>query len=285
MEKNLLSVIITSYKREAAIVERAIVSVIAQTYPLIEILLVDDNQDDSSWSSELKKMASTYSEVHYIKQIGNQGACEARNLGIEHSQGEYIGFLDDDDTWEKEKATEQIALFSTNVGLVYCLGKSIVENGSQQEIYPYVNALMFKKEVTFEDMLSADYIGSTSQAIVKKECFEVCGCFDKNLLARQDYEMWIRLTKQFRALGVEKPLFNHYIHPGEQISKNSYKSMQGYEYVYKKYHNEYDKNVFAREKIFYSIAMAAFRVNFKKYIYYRTKNILCKIEIKFKNRG
>ena len=120
-----VSGIITTYGRKANLVERAIVSMEVQTYPMFEIILVDDNQNDSPLCMELEDMCSLHPMVKYVKQDGNMGACAARNLGIENSSGEFIGFLDDDDEWLPEKIESQIKVFDScdaSIGLVSVSG-------------------------------------------------------------------------------------------------------------------------------------------------------------------
>ena len=105
---DLLSVIIPTYHRELPIVQRAIDSVINQSYPYIEAIVVDDNESISAFSQKLKSYCKQHGII-YIKQFGRAGACNARNLGVANSTGKYIAFLDDDDEWFPSKASEQIA--------------------------------------------------------------------------------------------------------------------------------------------------------------------------------
>ena len=89
----LLSVIIPTYQRDLKLLDRAINSVLNQDYPSIEILIVDDNELVNEYSSQLKEYCNKDTSIRYLRQNGNIGACAARNLGIEHALGEYIGFF------------------------------------------------------------------------------------------------------------------------------------------------------------------------------------------------
>ena len=173
-----VSGIITTYRREAAIVEHAISSMLMQTYPLLEIIVVDDNVNENRLCSEIRDMCGKYQNVIYIKQDGNKGACSARNLGIEHARGEYLAFLDDDDRWLPEKIEKQIRAFQQadgSVGLVYCRGILLDENTNVESDY-YTNS-HFLKNARFEDMLEFDHVGSTSNPLIRKRCFEAVGGF------------------------------------------------------------------------------------------------------------
>lgn len=247
-----VSAIITSYKRKPEVLLRAIRSVENQTYKIYEIIVVDDNVSGSDYSHWLQD-ALKNENIIYIKQTtgnGNAGACAARNLGAAYARGDYIAFLDDDDEWHPHKIEEQIRLFNNkNAGLVFCLGTTVNENYDPPKIYDYYTLEIYKKEVTFEDILSKDHVGSTSNPLIKKDCFNLCKGFDIHMPARQDYDLWIRMSEHFRILGVEKKLFTHYIHRGEQISKNSRRSMDAYIRLYQKNYNAYQKNPIAKYHI------------------------------------
>lgn len=245
----MVSVIITSYKRPVDVVERAVMSVLTQTYSDLEVLIVDDNHDNSPESEQLAQAFTGRDRVRYIKQDGNKGACAARNLGIEKAQGEFIGFLDDDDTWEKDKLEVQLARFEGNdetVAMVYCLGDVIVCTTNPPTVEEYYTTKLFKDEITFKDQLKYDYIGSTSQALIRKSCLVALGGFDESLPARQDYEMWLRISKDYRILGVNKVLFHYYQHDMVQITKSPKKALTGYRIVYNKYKKYYkaDKSAY-----------------------------------------
>lgn len=234
--------IITTYKREANVVKRAIQSMQTQTYPLLEIIVVDDNGTDDPLCAELKVVCENYCNVTYVKQDGNKGACAARNLGIEKAKGEYLAFLDDDDEWLPDKIEKQIEVFSKtekNVGLVSVSGYLFNEDSGEKD--DYFNYKTFDPNPTFKDMLAMDYVGSTSQPLIKAECFRKVGGFANEQPARQDYEMWLRISRVYKIVCLKDQLFVHRIHEGEQISKNPKKAQRGYLNIYKWYRDDYRK--------------------------------------------
>lgn len=248
--KETVSGIITTYKREAYIVDRAIKSMIAQTYSLFEIIVVDDNDNDSSFCLELKTLCDQYELVKYIKQDGNKGACAARNLGIENAKGYFIAFLDDDDEWLPEKIEKQIGIFrktDDRVGLVSVSGYLLNEDTNEKSYY--FNYKMYKPSPSFQDMLSGDYVGSTSQPLIKAECFKKLGGFAVNQPARQDYEMWLRISRYYQIACSLELLFIHRMHDGEQISRNTKRAQQGYLNIYRWYKADYKKNPIAEQSI------------------------------------
>ena len=246
--------VITTYKRDAEVVEKAIKSMLSQTYPLKEIIVVDDNFDDSEFCAPLKEMCSKYDIVKYIKQDGNKGACAARNLGIENATGEFVAFLDDDDKWLPEKIEKQINIFNNvteNVGIVYCGG--VIKNLNTNEEKDYYNIKKIKDDLKFEDFLAFDYVGSTSNPLIQKKVFDDVGGFWEEQPARQDYEMWIRISQKYKIIGIPYKLFIHTIHNGEQISRSSKRAYIGYKNIYKRYIQFYKKNIKAEDSILSAI--------------------------------
>ncbi|MDD3185472.1 MAG: glycosyltransferase family 2 protein [Anaerostipes sp.] len=250
MKSKLVSAIITTYKRRSKMLDKAVQSVLMQTYDNMELLIVDDNKNNNPLCAELRQYVDSLKnqKVRYIKQKGNKGACAARNLGMECAKGDYFAFLDDDDLWEPEKIEKQVKLFQNDsIGMVFCKGVEINDNTNPPKIYDYYSTKTFKSEVNFDDMINWDYIGTTSQAIITRKCWEKVGGFYEKLPARQDYEMWIRISLDFRILGVPEPLFQYIQHGEEQITKSFWKAFQGNRLLYKKHKNDRSNCSFKRD--------------------------------------
>ena len=235
----LVSVIITTYNREFDIIERAVKSVISQTYEPLELIVVDDNPKESAYRANIEDGMKKYPQAVYIKHDINSGAQISRNDGIKAAKGDYLAFLDDDDIWFENKLDCQMRCFTENVGLVYCKGYSVIVKDDEEKVIPYNMSKHFINRLTFEDMLYGDYIGTTTQAVISREAIDACGMFDVDMPARQDYEMWIRISRQFECVGAEEYLFYHYIHEGEQISKNYTKILKGFKNIRRKYKKYY----------------------------------------------
>lgn len=104
--KDLVSVIIPMYNAEKYI-EDTIESVINQTYKNLEIIVVDDNSSDNS-SLIIEKLKKIDTRIVYIKLNENKGVANARNTGINISNGRFIAFVDSDDMWKKDKVEKQL---------------------------------------------------------------------------------------------------------------------------------------------------------------------------------
>ena len=107
-----VTAVVTTYKRSWDGISRAIDSILAQTCPVCELLLVDDNDEDSAYSADLREKAKAYPLVRYVPMGKNGGVSKARNRGMQEAKGEYIAFLDDDDEWLPDKLETQLAVFA-----------------------------------------------------------------------------------------------------------------------------------------------------------------------------
>ncbi len=247
-----VSAVITTYGRGFDVLSRSINSVLNQSYTDIELILVDDNGLNTPLQKEIESKIKLYENVKYIINNTNKGAQESRNSGIANSNGDCIAFLDDDDEWEYNKIEEQIKYVKPDVGLVYSLGKTVNEDSNT--VIDYTEPNQFRETITFEDLLFSDFVGTTSQALIPKYVFNEVGLFDVSQKARQDYEMWLRISKKYKCVGVKKSLFKHFVYDGEQISKNKSKCISGLLNIYNKYKDDYKNNATASYHLCYIIS-------------------------------
>lgn len=209
----LVSVVVPTYNREETI-SRCIKSVFEQTYRNIEIIVVDDGSTDRT-KKEINKFDSD--RLNYIRHKDNKGANAARNTGIDASNGDYIAFLDSDDQWHPEKVSKQIEVFEqseSDVGLVYTGVVRRGPNGEKAYRIPKYRGEIYKEQ------LMLDRIGPTSSPMIKRKCFDEVGIFNTDLSARQDYEMWLRITEAFNIDYVDEFLVTLYIDTENRISSN-----------------------------------------------------------------
>lgn len=238
MEDVLVSAIITSYKRQPEIVERAVVSILNQTYKNIEVIVVDDSPADYELRDAVQETVLKYQDrVKYIRHEKNMGACAARNTGIDNSKGEYLAFLDDDDFWRENKIEQQLKkALETGAGLVYCECLIIVEETDYQRLFIPKQ----KKGNVYDELMKGNFIGSTSFPLIKRECFENCGKFDPLQPAAQDYDVWVRIAQKYDVDYVEEVLVDYYEISGDCITKNTAKRIKGHERLFEK-HKDYLK--------------------------------------------
>ena len=184
-----VSVVVPTFNRKETL-PRALESIQRQTYDDLETIVVDDGSTDGTRAL----ISEQFQSITYIKHKENSGGSAARNTGIQAATGRYIAFLDSDDEWKPEKIERQVEYLQRRDeewGAVYT-GFEKVRNGKTEFVRsPSAAGDIYKRQ------LSRDFVGPTSTVLVRKRCFDAVGGFREDLPARQDYEMWLRISKEF----------------------------------------------------------------------------------------
>jgi len=249
MIKNpMVSVIIPTYN-QANFIDKAIKSVLKQTYQDFEIIVIDDGSTDNT--EEIIRCFKD-KRVKYIKKYKkNRGISVARNIGIKVARGKYVALLDSDDEWLPEKLDKQIKILqdgSPELGAVYSNLCYIDENGKN------TNKLRNPKKegYIYEDLLGKNHVGAPSTLLIRKECFHQVGLFDDLLNAQQDWDMWIRIAKYYRFALIKIPLVKYRLH-SNQLSKNLGVKIITANRILVKYANELEKRPRAHSKHYFYI--------------------------------
>jgi len=226
-ETPLVSIIIPTYNR-AGFLKEAIKSVLAQTYKNIEVIVVDDGSTDNT-----PKLVKQFTDkrIIYLRQE-NKGASSARNKGIESARGNYIAFLDSDDIWLPQKIEKQLKIFNIsrcNPGLVYTGIQYMDYDGNLKK---QKKIIRFRGNI-LKRLLRKNIPGVGSTMLVKKECFEKCGLFDKRLPSRTDLDMLIRISRYFTVDRVAEILALERIHD-KRITADIGSKIKGRELLFKK---------------------------------------------------
>ena len=205
-----VSVVIPAYNH-ARFLPDALESVLAQTFRDFEVLVVDDGSTDNTG----EVVAAFAPRVRYIHQH-NGGPSRARNTGIRHTTGEYVAFLDADDTWMPEKLALQVGYLDTHpdAGLVFT--KVMVTTEAGQQLYTYPHRYRYERRA-FERLLLWSY-GSMNVVMLRRLCFDKLGFFDESLRAAEDWDMWLRAAPYFRFGYLDRPL-GTYRQSGHSVSR------------------------------------------------------------------
>lgn len=223
--KPLVSVIVTTYNGATrGYLDKAINSVLSQTYPNFEIIIVNDGSSDGT-----KDICSKYfadSRVKYFEQE-NKGISAARNTGIRGSRGDYICFLDDDDVYKREKLNTQVRFFQNHpdkqAGMVYHSIDIIDGQGSIiGEQSHQADGRIFEK-LFFENL-----VDGTCSVMIKKEVFDKIGMFREEMISDEDNEMWMRIAKHYPVYSFPERLSQVRIHPRGRLM-NHEKRMEFYQ--------------------------------------------------------
>jgi glycosyltransferase involved in cell wall biosynthesis len=253
IEYDLISVIIPTFNR-ASLTRDALFSVYQQSHRPIELIVVDDGSTDNTEEVVLAFKSQNDSDVFnviYVHQA-NAGGNVARNKGIGFATAEYIAFLDSDDLWmpmKLEKQLTQIKGFD-NIGAVYC---GLVElNMEMPGVIDVVNR-KFPQGNIHNQLLVRDVTAPTSTYLIRKAAFEKVGFFNEILQARQDWEMWIRISNDFLILAVPENLVFYRKHNGERTISNPTKELNANDYIFSKY----IKGQFFKNPVLYLNALSA----------------------------
>lgn len=191
---------------------------------------MDDGSTDGT--DEIVKEISD-KRVQYIRYENNQGACHARNVGIENAQGEYIAFQDSDDDWDDRKLEEQLnCLQQTKADLVFC---QLVSKGEKIAYYP--NKAVEQGYISHKAAL-ASFMSSTQTFLGKTECIKQIK-FDEQMPRFQDWDFLIRFTDSYTAFYQRAPLAVQFI-GGDSVSHNAKKGYDAVVRMIKKYGKDID---------------------------------------------
>lgn len=194
--QGLVSVVIPTYKR-ADKLKRAIDSVTGQTYPELEILVVNDNEADDEYTERLKRLFSDIKDprVHLIMQEKHINGAAARNAGIKAARGEYIAFLDDDDLWDKRKIERQVDTLSSldgSYGAVSTLFRSFLDDKIISRSLPYKDGRIW------EDILLRNVDVTTCSILIRRTALDETGYFDENLSRHQEVQLLACLAHRYK---------------------------------------------------------------------------------------
>ncbi len=213
---NRVSAIITCYNY-GNYLEGCIQSVLAQTVPVHEIVIVDDGSTDDT---ETVLQHYEGRDRFVIIRQHNQGQAHAKNEGARHASGELIAFLDADDRWDPSKNALQLPIFDDpSIAVVYSHVRYIDEHDAPIQLPPAVPQLSARRGRVTGPLFIDNFIPFSS-AMIQRTKFEAAGGFDESLRMGIDWDLWLRLSVENAFEFVPQPLLIYRVgHPG-QMSKN-----------------------------------------------------------------
>lgn len=231
----MISVIIPTYNRERTIL-RSIDSVLRQTYDDIEVIVVDDCSTDRT-GEVISGIGD--SRVRYYRLEVNQGACTARNKGIELARGDHIAFQDSDDIWLPQKLEKQLAaLMDNSADVCFCkLEKHCIDDSRLPYMFPEVKGSRF---FSHRDMYLSSKASTQTILAKKRVCDDIR--FDSKVRKAQDYDWTIRASEKYSFFYLDEPLAVQYLQD-DSISVSGVKgSIEAREYFLRKYQYKFSSD-------------------------------------------
>lgn len=209
-----VSVVIPVFNK-AKWIEETLTSVLHQSYKDWEAIIVDDGSTDNSLSV-IRAFTDHNPGVWKIISQKNQGQCKARNVGIEHSSGEYVAFLDGDDLWAENKLEAQVRILDKETGaaLVICPYLIYDEEGKNRNIR-FVLHRNSKKMLRNWLGLRGFGGGTESTGLVRRNLLAKLGGFDLSLSTSAGLDLTIRLGELGDILFSKDTYMKYRIHTGQ----------------------------------------------------------------------
>lgn len=206
----LVSVIIPAYRAEKFI-ETTLRSVLGQTYPHLEVIVIDDGNCDRT-PDIVKALMREDPRIILLRQP-NAGVAAARNLGIQFANGEIIAPIDADDIWYPQNLEKQVQAMmqgGDTVGLVYAWSLDINEF---EKPTGGMRASLISGH-TFATLICHNFIGNSSAAIFRRSCLEKLGAYSTALLqcnaqGCEDWDLYLRIAKTYQVRCVPEFLIGY----------------------------------------------------------------------------
>lgn len=205
-----ISVVIPAYNAVDTIVD-ALNSVVEQTSPVSEIIVVDDASTDNTVQAIEHWTAMHPGRVQLIRQAKNTGPAGARNRGVHAASGTWIAFLDGDDAWLPDRIAHQSAVLEAHPDVALLCGTT-VSNTLEKTIQEALDVSRVKP-LEIADLVSHNPI-ATSTVLAKRDALLKAGLFDEQFRGPEDYDLWLRMVVRFHCVLMEAPLAVYRVTPG-----------------------------------------------------------------------
>lgn len=209
-----VSVVVSCYNY-ARFLPEAVASLQSQTYPNVEILIVDDGSTDDTPAVAARLAADP--RVVSVRQA-NEGQAGAKNTGIRRATGEFIAFLDADDRWDPKKLEKQMRLFADpDVGVVFSRMKPVNEAGVPVATRDTAPERQPRRGRVTEALFFDNFVPFSS-AVVRRSVFDRVGVMDTAISMGIDWDLWLRASVHFSFDFVDEELMEYRMGHAGQMS-------------------------------------------------------------------
>lgn len=209
VSSDLISIIMPAYNAERTL-SQSISSVMNQTWPDWELIIVDDCSNDHTADIILKYERSD-SRIRHIKNAKNSGAACSRNYGVAQARGSWIAFLDSDDCWEPEKLALQLEFAQQMQARFTFTGSAFMdESGCRLS-----HQLTVPDQITFRQLLKQNVISCSSVMIRRDLILQYPMGSDR---MHEDFAVWLQILREnhMKAYGLNRPLLIYRLSPSSK---------------------------------------------------------------------
>ena len=218
----------------APFLPHAVDSVLAQSHPHLEVIVVDDGSTDGTRESMARYGGEPRVRYHYQT---NGGVSAARNSGLRLARGAIIGLCDADDMWAPAKLERQLPHFTRpEIGVVYTDAQWVDAAGSPLPTRAWGGEHRVSGRITAELFVRNMVTGSTS--LIRRECFDKVGYYDESLTAAEDYDLWLRISTEYEFAYLDEVTYLYRRWDG-QTSRNSVKVVDSNVRVLQRFQGQY----------------------------------------------
>lgn len=216
-----ISVIMPCYNA-AAFVEEAVNCVMNQTYPDVELVVVDDGSTDGSVEI-LQQLATRYSPRLTLLFQNHLGPYPARNLGLKHAHGGCVAFLDADDYWTPDCLEKlSVAMADEQADIAYCGWQNVGMGAPGTD--PYIPPDYSQMDTAAEFLRSCPW--PIHAALVRRDAIDAVKGFSERRFSAMDYDFWLRLYAHTQKIvRVPEVMAFYRWHDKGQISKTKWKQV------------------------------------------------------------
>lgn len=208
--------VILPYYNGSKFIQEAVDSILAQTYTEFELLLIDDGSPDKAEADFLAGLVTAKKDgrIKYYRK-NNGGLSETRNFGIDHSDGEFIAFIDQDDLWDRDKLSLQADIFRMGESVKFiCTDAKII--GEKTEEMRIGEKWRFKDGMipgTFSQLLKGSFVACSSVAF-RRFVINGAGYSNRAYVVVPDYEYFLRLSEKMDFYFIARSLVSYRLHEG-----------------------------------------------------------------------
>jgi glycosyltransferase involved in cell wall biosynthesis len=228
----LVTAVVTTYRRPK-FAQRAIKSILAQTYQSVEIIVVEDGYDSglSAWIDDV----FTQFPIRYIRHQRNQGLAAARNTGLDNANGVFVAYLDDDDEWLPEKLARQIAYLQSSSNrpeVVYCGAEVVSDSGE------LINSLAPRLEGNIRAAIGKLGLHTIpSSCLFRRDALVQIEGHDEDMFSHIDHDLWLTMAQENYTTGyVDRNLVRVHHHRGGRLTSDDDVRMKAADFFCQKWY-------------------------------------------------